>query len=53
MKNARLAFRLTHWSLWMTSFIAAFVLTILAVSGAEYVRAKSPIADRLYKLTFT
>lgn len=45
--------RLTDWDLWVPSFMGAFVLTILAVKCAEYIRAKSLIADRLYKLTFT
>lgn len=45
--------RLTDWNLWVTSFLGAFALTIVAVKGAESVRAKFPLADRFYKLTFT
>lgn len=43
---------LENWSLWVTSFIGAFALTIIAVRLADQVRAKSPIADWLYRVTF-
>ena len=45
--------RLADWNLWVTSFICAFALTVLAVKCAEYIRAKSIIADRIYRVTFS
>lgn len=44
---------LHDWPLWITSFVGAFALTIITVKLAHEFRAKSHIADWLYRAAFS